>query len=273
MNVFSTFDGIACGYVALNLAGIKVDNYIASEIDNDAIKVAITNFPNIVEIGDIRGVDSVSNIDLLIGGSPCQSLSLLGDGSRFDGKSGIFYEFVRLKNEINPRWFLFENVGMRKADEFEISKQLGVWPIKINSNLVMPQSRPRLYWTNIDVKFMPPRRNVRLCDLLGADDDNYVQSEKWHKWFGRKSDDAIRRGMIRVDPSVACCLTARMYKNYYGNFITTPKGIRRLSEIECERLQGLPDNYTSGVDMWKRYQLLGNSWTVNVISHIFSYME
>ena len=153
LNVLSLFDGMSCGRLALERAGIKVNNYFASEIDKYAIQVAKHNYPNTQHIGDVTKVKAseLPKIDLLIGGSPCQSFSNAGNGTGFDGKSGLFYEYVRLLKECKPKYFLLENVKMKKQWQDIISKELGVEPIKINSNLVSAQNRERLYWTNIPV--------------------------------------------------------------------------------------------------------------------------
>ena len=167
MNVLSLFDGMSCGQLALNGAGIHYNNYYASEIDKHAIKVTQTNFPNTIQLGDVTKLssDSLPKIDLLIGGSPCQSFSVAGDGSGFDGKSKLFFEFVRLKNELNPTYFLLENVKMKKEWQNVISEYLGVEPIEINSNLVSAQYRRRLYWTNIPNIKHPKDKKIKLSDI------------------------------------------------------------------------------------------------------------
>ena len=135
--VLSLFDGMSCGQVALNRAGIGYQSYYASEIDQYAIKVAQHNYPKTVQVGDIIELkgNSLPNVDLLMGGSPCQSFSTAGNGKGFEGKSGLIYEFIRLLDECNPKYFLLENVKMKREWQDFISKQLGVEPIKINSNL------------------------------------------------------------------------------------------------------------------------------------------
>jgi DNA-cytosine methyltransferase len=141
MNVLSLFDGISAGQIALMRAGINVDNYYASEIDKEAIDVTQYHFPNTIQLGDICNLDTstLPNIDLLFGGSPCQSFSNFGDGSGFDGKSGLFYQYVRVLKEVKPKYFLLENVKMKKEWMNKISDLLGVQPIEINSSLVSGQ--------------------------------------------------------------------------------------------------------------------------------------
>lgn len=152
INVLSLFDGISCGQVALERAGIKVNNYFASEIDKHAIKVTQSNYPNTIQIGDVtkvKGAD-LPKIDLLIGGSPCQGFSFAGKQLNFnDIRSKLFFEFVRLLEETKPKYFLLENVKMKKEYQNIITEYLEVEPITINSNLLSAQNRTRYYWTNI----------------------------------------------------------------------------------------------------------------------------
>ena len=146
MNVLSLFDGMSCGQIALDRLNINVDSYFSSEIKKHAIKVTQENYPNTIQVGDITKLsgDALPKIDLLFGGSPCQSFSVAGDGSGFDGKSRLFWEFVRLLREVEPRYFLLENVVMRKEWQQVITETLGVEPVMINSKLFTAQNRPRL---------------------------------------------------------------------------------------------------------------------------------
>lgn len=178
MIVLSLFDGMSCGQLALSQLGIKVDKYFASEIDMGGIQVTQSNFPNTIQVGDItklsfkngvlyseNGNFTIGNIDLVIGGSPCQSFSSHGDNSGFNGKSGLFWEYIRLLNEINPKWFLLENVRMKAEWRNIITKAMRVNPIEFNSNLVSAQNRDRLYWTNIPFE-LPKDRNILYKDIL-----------------------------------------------------------------------------------------------------------
>ena len=152
MRVLSLFDGMSCGQIALKKAGIPVTKYFASEIDKHAIKVTQENFPDTIQLGSVTDVttDQVGEIDLLIGGSPCQGFSFAGKNLNFDDpRSKLFFEYVRLLKELKPKYFLMENVRMSKKSQDIISEHLGVEPIVINSNLVSAQNRHRLYWTNI----------------------------------------------------------------------------------------------------------------------------
>ena len=160
MNVLSLFDGMSCGQIALDQLGIKVDNYYAAEIDKYAIQVAKANYPNTVHLGDVRDVSGLGlpQIDLLIGGSPCQGFSFAGKQLNFDDpRSQLFFEYVRLLDVLKPKYFLLENVKMKKESEQVITDMLGVEPIEINSNLVSAQNRRRLYWTNIPNVTVPDR--------------------------------------------------------------------------------------------------------------------
>jgi len=274
MNVLSLFDGISCGQIALDKVGIKYENYFASEIDLSAIKVTQHNYPNTKQIGDVTKVKSenLPNIDLLIGGSPCQGFSFAGKQLNFnDERSRLFFEFVRLKNELNPRYFLLENVKMKKEYQDVISRYLGVEPVFINSKDFLPQSRPRLYWTNIPIQSINKSQSV-LSDVLLTDGLEILEplklSDKAKDYMSR-----LRNGKPRweyhTNPlnGVASCLTANMYKGV--PYCVIKEKMRRFHPIECERLQGVPDNYTNVVSNTQRYKMLGNSWTVDVIAHIF----
>lgn len=161
MNVLSLFDGISCGRVALERAGIQVDKYYASEIDKHAMFVSNNNYPDTIQLGDITKINSLENIDLLIGGSPCQGFSLAGKQLAFDDpRSKLYFEYERLLEETNPKYWLLENVRMKQEHEDVISSRLGVKPIKINSNKVSAQNRERLYWTNIPVTKDIPNKNI-----------------------------------------------------------------------------------------------------------------
>ena len=206
-NVVSLFDGISCGQLALKDAGVEVENYYASEIEKTAIQIAMKNFPNTIQLGDVTKVfaKDLPKIDLLIGGSPCQGFSFAGKQLAFDDpRSKLFFEFVRLKNECNPTCFMLENVKMKKEFEIIISKYMGVAPIEINSALLSAQNRVRLYWTNIanepyglfgDMQCMIPQPKdkwILLRDILETDvTDKYYLSDKAIATAIRKSDIGI----------------------------------------------------------------------------------
>lgn len=179
INVLSLFDGISCGQVALNRIGIPIKDYFASEIDKYAIQITQKNYPNTIQLGDVTQIKvdgGFPDIDLLIGGSPCQGFSFSGKGLNFDDpRSKLFFEFVRLLKELKPKYFLLENVKMKKESENIISKELGVEPIKINSSLVSAQNRQRLYWTNILGITQPKDKKIYLKDII---ESGYVDRDK-----------------------------------------------------------------------------------------------
>lgn len=276
MVVLSLFDGMSCGMLALKRAGIQVDSYFASEIDKYAVQVSKKNWPDIIHIGDVTQVkykDGVlhtqfgsyeTKIDMVIGGSPCQSFSVAGDGSGFDGKSGLFFEYLRILREVNPKYFLLENVVMKKQWEEVINNELGVKPIMINSALLSAQNRKRLYWTNIEGVTQPQDKGVLLKDVLQY---NAVKD------IVKPTERNLRHKVYHDDKSLCC--TATMYKGAGNNgmsLIDRGCGLTCLTPIECERLQTLPDDYTSGVSNTQRYKMIGNGWTVDVIAHIFSFI-
>lgn len=324
MNVLSTFDGMSCGRIALDRIGIKVNNYYASEINKYSINISNKNYPDIIQLGDITKITAApsGNINLLLGGSPCQDLSnanktgkgLLGD------KSSLFYHFIRLKNLVRPEYFLLENVPMKKTDMEQITEIMDVEPIMINSSLVSAQSRKRLYWTNIPGITQPTDRELRLIDILEAEvNDKYYHSEaavnymdravnggRNHWDFGHHSDSnkaksacitanfrkgvpynviIDRRKVNQLNPFQGCStvqprMQHRIFStegkstaltSFSGRLSIYPDNeglIRRLTPIECERLQTLPDNYTDGVADGHRYEMIGNGWNIETVAHI-----
>ena len=398
MNVLSLFDGMSCGQQALKELGIRVDNYYASEIDKYAIDIAKKNFPNTIHVGDVtqlKGAD-LPQIDLLMGGSPCQGFSFAGKQLNFnDPRSALFFEFVRLLKECKPKYFLLENVRMKKEYQDVITEQLGVEPIMINSSLVSAQNRVRLYWTNIPNIEQPKEKGMVLADVLERLDD-FQESDELPKWLHGHYNEKKRIESVKNITEKARTLTATMWKghpegyvskpiqvgtasdinghdilkriyspdgksptlnahgggntepkvaivetdNYYqinregaypgqqqdrirksnkpSNTLTSstssipkvelvqrPRGknkgavreldekspalttsswehnnhlvkglhYRKLTPLECERLQTLPDNYTEGVSNTQRYKMIGNGWTIEVIKHILNEMQ
>ena len=288
MNVLSLFDGISCGQIALERAEIKVDKYYASEIDKNSIKITSKNYPNTIQLGDITKItekmlDEIMPIDLIIGGSPCQDLSVYkfdrGKVSGLEGtKSGLFYHYLRILKYVKPKYFLLENVPMQQQWEKVITDYLGVEPIIINSNLVCAADRKRLYWTNIPQVKQPKDKKIVLKDIVINAKD--VPEKYWYnKPFTYNGDNE----------KVQCTLEIkghRHMKEVYNlngkcNTLTTCGGgnlqkkvfqdgrCRKLTPIEYERLQTLPDNYTSCVADTHRYNAIGNGWTVDIIAHIF----
>lgn len=270
MNVLSLFDGASCGQVALERAGVKVDNYYASEIDKYAIEITMKNYPNTIQLGNVENwkewnIDW-SSIDLLIGGSPCQGFSYAGKQLNFDDpRSKLFFTYVDILNHIrafNPEvQFLLENVKMKPEWEEVITNLLGVNPIVIDSSWITAQMRTRLYWTNFPVTF-PESKDVKLEDILESGyvdrDKSYCIDANYYKGANAKSYlEKRRRQVVILEP-----ITDIEKQMNEGKF-------RKLSPIECERLQTLPDNYTAGVSNTQRYKMLGNGWTVDVVAHLF----
>jgi site-specific DNA-cytosine methylase len=264
MNVLSLFDGISCGQVALNKVGIKYDNYFASEIDKYAIKVTQHNYPSTIQLGDVSKINGADlpKIDLLIGGSPCQGFSFAGRQLNFnDPRSALFFEFVRLIKECKPKYFLLENVKMKKEYQDIISSYLEVEPIKINSSLVSAQSRERLYWTNIPNVTQPKDKNILFSDILEKVHPKLSERRIHYSNTAKYSQDKVidvKTKSITITTSII----SRTFKDVKNNYF-------KLSPIECERLQTLPDDYTSVISNTQRYKCLGNGWTVDVIAHIF----
>ena len=281
---------MSCGQIALNRIGITPEVYYASELDKYAIKVTQANYPNTVQLGDVTqwrewGIDWAS-IDLLIGGSPCQGFSFAGKQLAFDDpRSKLFFVYVDILNHIksvNPNVkFMLENVKMKKEYLAVISEQLGVEPVFINSALVSAQNRQRYYWCNWEVG-KPEDKGVVLSDILESSvGAKYDLSDKLMNGFYNKKGSFNGR-FKPMNPSVnqkSFCLTARYFKCGISDpYVLTEKSggnhfglsARKLTPIECERLQTVPDNYTNHVSNTQRYKMLGNGWTVDVIVHIFS---
>jgi len=291
MNVLSLFDGMSCGQIALNKAGIKDYTYYASEIDKYAIAVTMSNYPNTKQLGsvtDVRATD-LPQIDLLIGGSPCQGFSFSGKQLNFnDPRSKLFFEFVRLVEECKPKYWLLENVIMKKEFEQVITEHLGVEPIKINSALVSAQNRERLYWTNIPNVEQPNDKGIVLKDIVGFESEMPCINEtisEIKKYTSREFQVSIsKKGRIRPhrfdykksgiseigtitnpnDKTVAI-IASHSPKTYKSK----PFEIYPLNRQECEQLQTVPIGYTDIVSEQQAKRMLGNGWTVDVITHLF----
>ena len=219
MNVLSLFDGMSCGRIALERLGIKVDNYYASEIDKYAMKVSEANYPDIIQVGDVTELDTstLPNIDLIIGGSPCQGFSFAGKQLAFDDpRSALFFEFVRCVKELKPKYFLLENVRMKKEYLDVISEYMGVEPIMINSALVSAQNRVRYYWTNITNIEQPEQRGIVLRDILESSD---IWSKKQPKYLKNHLDGKSRGDRVKSIDEKASCLTATMYKGQIQSWV------------------------------------------------------
>jgi DNA-cytosine methyltransferase len=305
MNVLSLFDGISCGLVALKRNNIPIQKYYACEIDKYAIQVSKKNHPEIEHLGNVIGLNP-PKIDLLIGGSPCQDLSIAKKNRKgLDGeRSGLFWEYVRILKEAKPKWFILENVAsMSKESKQTITEALGVEPVMINASLVSAQSRKRLFWTNIPVKGLPEDKGILLKDILQPDgeiDERMVSKGKsfcldasYYK--GSSAEHSIakkNRTMVKIGREIGRHLNAEGKREDKPNIPITRRietredgkcgtltsvtkdnlvisdSIRKLTPIECERLQGLPDDYTNGISNTQRYKCLGNAFNVDVICFI-----
>lgn len=309
---------MSCGRIALEKLGVTVDKYYASEIDVPAISISKKNYPDIVHVGDVTQLTedflfSLDKIDLLIGGSPCQDLSIAKTNRK--GLSGerskLFWEYIRILETVKPRYFFFENVGsMKNSDKEVITEVFGYEPIEINSGLMSAQNRVRYYWTNIPNVTIPEDRGIVVKDILldekVIDPKFYLQEDYT---YYPSSNKKSRTGMKFVCGIVSSKKWLDNGKDLSRNF---PQGnrvysingkssslnanggglgaktglyyledgqpfqksnIRRLTPLECERLQTVPDNYTEGVADSQRYKMLGNGWTVDVIAHIFKGLQ
>jgi DNA (cytosine-5)-methyltransferase 3A len=337
MRVLSLFDGISCARVALERAGLEVEAYYASEIDKHAIAVSKKNYPDIIQLGSVVGLTPPEEIDLLIAGSPCQDLSIAKkDRKGLDGdRSGLFWEYVRIKNECKPTYFILENVAsMAKKDRDIITTTLGVQPVLFNASLVSAQCRKRLFWTNL--KFdLPEDKGILLKNILQPDaevDDRMVKDGKSYcltaSYQGATESNSVerkQRTMVKFTPTAQTGRNDTKKLGYVGDVdhqakrvydengklpvlnvvcnsmvrlghigksdgqahrVYDPSGksctlstgsplvklehIRKLTPIECERLQCLPDNYTDGIAKTNRYKCLGNAFNVDVVAHILS---
>jgi len=288
MRVLSLFDGMSCGKISLERAGIKVDKYYASEIDKNAIKVSKANYPEIDQVGDIVNLanilsifpETLGEIDLLIGGSPCQGFSFAGKQLNFDDpRSKLFFEFVKIKNILKPKYFLLENVKMKKESQDVITNIFGVEPIEINSNLVSAQNRGRLYWTNIPGVKEPENKYISFQDII-EEDGKHLKKYKlnrtksrvkmWSNGEGRNSHQTCSNV---TNAEKVNCLTTKQDRSSNTGLIEFEDFCRYLTQNELEMCQTVPKGYTDSVSYGLACKMLGNGWTVDVIAHIFSYMK
>lgn len=309
LKVLSLFDGISCGMVALERAGFQVDRYVAYEIEPNAIKISKKNYPQIEHCGDVTTADftQYEGFDLLIGGSPCQGFSFAGKQMNFeDPRSKLFFEFVRALKEVKPKHFLLENTPMKKEYLNTITEYMGVEPILIDSQLVSAQQRKRYYWTNIPNVQQPKDKNIFLEDIVLP--DALVDRDKAHaiiasigrtthrEYFQKNQGQMVFKAIelsniyggfkenkprVHLDKSVT--IRAGQGGGHIPSLVIEGKAkdftlenfkkcIRKVTPLECERLQTLPDGYTEGISNTQRYKCIGNGWTVDVIAHILSHM-
>jgi DNA (cytosine-5)-methyltransferase 3A len=297
-NVLSLFDGQSCGQIALNRVGIEYENYFASEINKPAMKVTQSNYPKTIQLGDVKNInyDNLPKIDLLIGGSPCQSfsfagkrngmttkdnveiltlehyLSLKNNGFEFQGQSYLFWEYMYALTILKPRYFLLENVKMSDKWKKVLSDAIGLEPVFICSGDITAQNRPRYYWTNIPNVVKPTKTNVTLKDILEpvVDVKYNIKDERVETLMKFLPKSYKATGKV---PTLTTELAHSTGKNFYPKALVEIFDVlgyyRRLTPVEVERLQTVPDNYTGVVTDTERYNMLGNGWTVDVIAHIF----
>lgn len=322
MKVLSLFDGISCARVALKKAKIPVEAYFASEIDEYAMKISKKNWPEIHQIGDVKTISGnskdpgqyiftrcncdksmqshyVGGIDLLIGGSPCQDLSIAKKNRKgLDGdRSSLFWEYVRILKEVKPKYFILENVNsMPKEARDIITTMLGVEPIMIDANLVSAQDRKRLFWTNIPGVTLPKNKYIYLKDIVQLDVPfEVVQYRRgvWRKKASNQKSPTLTANMgtgghnvpfihvlqtprgrnpggVRAVNGKVPVLTSSSW--VHNNKLVIGKNTRKFTTTECERLQCLPDDYTNAVSNSQRYKAIGNGFNVDVIAHILKFI-
>ena len=302
MKVLSLFDGISCGMVALERAGIPVESYDAFEIDKYAVKVSEKNYPQIRHHGNVFDGDfrKFKGYDLLLGGSPCTYWSIAKQGreTSCNGEGfKLFNEYVRALQESECRYFLYENNhSIHQNIKDEISKHLGVEPIVINSALVSGQHRKRCYWTNIPHITQPTDKGILLQDVLEGGESwqkkSYCVTASYQRAAFHNTMERKQRTMVAVPIRIGQIGKGGQGQRIYsvvGKSVTLsangggqgaktglykidlPNGdyiIRKLTPVEAERLQTLPDNYTAGISNTQRYKCIGNGWTVDVIAHV-----
>ena len=261
MNVLSLFDGMSCGQIALNRAGINYDSYFASEIKSAAIKVTKHNYPNTIHLGDVTKLklSLLPKIDLLIGGSPCQDFSILkaqGEGLEGD-KSKLFYEYLKVLKILKPKYFLLENVKMKKESEQQLNEYLGVKGIHINSDLVSYQKRPRIYWTNIPNASLPEDRNINFQDYKETDYEICKQYKlspvpshfkMWNNGQGRNNNQLNVSANVTRHNKVYC-LTRKQDRSPNSGLIEFEDFCRFLTRQELEQAQTVPVGYTDCVSI------------------------
>lgn len=298
ITVLSLFDGISCGHIALERSGIPVKAYYASEIKNIAIKCTMEHYPDTIQIGDVtkvsfadgvlhteKGNFEVGEIDLLIGGSPCQDFSLIkqiktGFTLGLSGmKSRLFYEYLRLLHEVNPKYFLLENVKMSREREQMLNDYLGVKAIHINSALVSYQNRPRFYWTNIPGVEEPQDRHVNFQDYIERDVEkcriykvNRTPSRErmWNKGRGHTYLGSCNNV---THSNKIYCITRNQDRFPNSGLVEFEDFCRYLTREEIERGQTLPIGYTDCLTYNQMQDVCGDGWTIDVISHIFNYIK
>jgi site-specific DNA-cytosine methylase len=281
INVLSYFDGISCGQIALERAGLQVENYFACEIKPHAIETTLINYPNTKQLGSVTEVDldNLTFIDLFIGGSPCKGISRLNKNQEGleHSESKLFWVYVETLEKLrikNPNIiFLLENTHGNKEATNTITEVLGVKPISINSKLVSAQNRPRYYWTNIPNIKQPIDKGITTKDVF--DYTGELAHECRVKWLTNESGiKSVANGYTRVNPfPKSGCLTANGHRKWNENYLLKDGVYRYLSQTEIEKLQTLPIGYTKNLSFDDAYDVIGDGWTVDVIAHIFSFLR
>lgn len=313
MKILSLCDGMSCGQIALEKVGISVDEYYAAEIKDVAIRVTKDNYPNTIHIGDVtkihysKGILSTENgdyevghIDMVMFGSPCQSFSRamktdMRIGLEDEIRSGLFLQCHRILKEVNPTYFLMENVIMKKEDEAVITRMMGVEPIRINSSLLTAQNRDRLYWTNLPDVTVPEDKHITVMDILK---DGYYPYEKsrclmkndshgyyngcgwtpckrFYRWYYKAFTTMIFSSKEKFEECVKefervvgdKTPTAKLFDNYVGEVFNDA---RYLWKEERARLQGIPQHYMRNLTEQEAADLCGDGWTIDVIAHILT---
>lgn len=285
MNVVSYFDGMSCGQIALDRLNIKVDNYFSYEIDERAISVTRDNYPNTKQMGDVIGADLITlpNIDLLIGGFPCQGFSIAGKKLNFeDERSKLFFELMRAKEYLNPKYFFFENVKMKDEIADEIDRIVGVKRQFVNSICFTGHIRKRYYWTNLPFTELP-NDNIKLKDIVDLEipfdkDLNFFLDRT--PYAPTESGDGIKTINPKDNSGKQTWQRGRVY-DVEGNMPTMcaslfdlnitkdHKSYRKLTRHECEKAQGVPMDYTKIVSKNEAGKMLGNGWNVDTVMHFF----
>jgi hypothetical protein len=297
MNVLSLFDGASIGQLALKELGIEVDNYYASEIKPVAIKLTKYHFPETIHIGNVEKVsyengilytengNFETEIDMVIGGSPCQDFTPVkwinhaSGGSGLEGdKSRLFYEYLRILKEINPKYYFLENVKMKKESEQMLNDFMGINGLHVNSELVSFQKRPRIYWTNIEEVTIPKDRKLNFQDYRDKDYEYCKQfkvnrtpsrEKMWHNGQGRNS---ATMGCANVTHSnKVYCITRKQDRAPNAGLIAFEDFCRYLTRRELELGQTWPEGYTDvcGITYNQAQDLIGDGWTLEVIKHFF----
>ena len=290
LNVLSLFDGIGCSRLALNKClNLRINKYYYSEIDSNCIKLT-SKYPKDINLGSVENIkiNKLPKIDLLIGGSPCQDLSNAHKGDGINGiRSSLFYKFVKLKNKLNPKYFLLENVKNKWSNL--MNREIGIEGVELNSMYLSGQYRPRVYWTNINFEnIFTDKNNKNIKDYLEKNPDkkyffdfNIKKIKKINKIsklkYGINKIFLIPRELLKDNERQRRVYDIRGKSPTLLARSDTPKifinnKIRKLTPLECERLQGLPDNYTANFSNTTRYKMIGNGFTVQVIKYILSFI-